>query len=101
VLAAVPDSRILVEGHTDNVPIGPALQARFPSNWELSTARAAEVVKRLIQQAHMAPTRLRVAGRADTEPVASNDTEDGRRRNRRIEIILLPAALDDTPDTAS
>lgn len=102
VLAAVPDSRILVEGHTDNVPIGPALQAQFPSNWELSTARATEVVKRLIRQATIAPARLRVAGRADTEPVASNDTEDGRRRNRRIEIILLPAGQDEAAgDTAS
>ena len=97
VLAAVPDSRILVEGHTDNVPIGPALQARFPSNWELSTARATEVVRRLIEQAAVAPARLRVAGRADTEPVASNETEDGRRRNRRIEIILLPAGEDGDP----
>jgi chemotaxis protein MotB len=99
VLAAVPDSRILVEGHTDNVPIGPALQARFPSNWELSTARATEVVKRLIQQANVAPVRLRVAGRADTEPVASNDTEDGRRRNRRIEIILLPVSQDEAGES--
>jgi chemotaxis protein MotB len=99
VLAAVPDSRILVEGHTDNVPIGPALQARFPSNWELSTARATEVVRRLIQQANVAPARLRVAGRSDTEPVASNDTEDGRRRNRRIEIILLPAGQDEAGES--
>jgi chemotaxis protein MotB len=89
-LAAVPDRAVLVEGHTDNVPIGADLQARFPSNWELSTARATEVVKRLIEQSHVPAARLSAVGRSDTEPVASNDTEEGRRRNRRIEIIILP-----------
>ena len=92
-LAAAADRRVLVEGHTDDVPIGPDLRQRFPSNWELSTARATEVVKRLIAQARIAPERLQPAGRADTDPVMSNDTEEGRRRNRRIEIILLPPAL--------
>jgi chemotaxis protein MotB len=81
---------ILIEGHTDDVPIGHALAARFPSNWELSAARATEVVKRLIDHAEVAAPRLRAVGRADTEPVAANDSEDGRRLNRRIEIILLP-----------
>jgi chemotaxis protein MotB len=93
-LAGVSDRRVLIEGHTDNVPIGPDLRARFPSNWELSTARAAEVVRRLIDRAHLSPERVQPAGRADTDPVMSNDTEDGRRRNRRIEIILLPPAPD-------
>jgi chemotaxis protein MotB len=101
VLAGLPHAHILVEGHTDNVPISPALQARFPSNWELSTARAAEVVRRLILKAGIPPERLRVAGRADTEPVAANDTEDGRRRNRRIEIILLPDGATGAADLAS
>lgn len=89
-LARVTDRRILIEGHTDDVPIGPELRSRFDSNWELSTARATAVVKRLIEHARIPPERLQPAGRADTEPVESNDTEDGRRRNRRIEIILLP-----------
>ena len=88
------DYTLDVAGHTDNVPIQ---TATYPSNWELSTARATEVVRRLIEQAAVAPARLRVAGRADTEPVASNETEDGRRRNRRIEIILLPAGEDGDP----
>jgi chemotaxis protein MotB len=88
-----------VEGHTDDVPIGPELRARFPSNWELSTARATEVVKRLIGGGHLPAARLRAAGRADSAPVADNDTDAGRRQNRRIEIILLPAAS--TPDGAS
>ena len=55
------------------------------------------VTESIIEQAAVAPARLRVAGRADTEPVASNETEDGRRRNRRIEIILLPAGEDGDP----
>ena len=89
-LAAVPDRRVLVEGHTDDMPIGPELSSRFPSNWELSTARATEVVKRLVARGQVPPGRLSAVGRADTDPAVSNATEDGRRRNRRIEIILLP-----------
>lgn len=89
-LAGVSERRILVEGHTDDVPIGAELRARFASNWELSTARATAVVKRLIDQAHIAPGRLQAMGRADTHPVATNDIDEGRRLNRRIEIILLP-----------
>ena len=89
-LAGATDRRVLIEGHTDNVPIGPQLRSRFASNWELSTARATEVVKRLIDRAHLPPERVQPAGRADTDPVTSNDTEEGRSRNRRIEIILLP-----------
>lgn len=90
ILAKVHDRRIVVEGHTDNVPIGAALSGRFPTNWELSTARATEVVKFLIAHGKLPPRRLSAAGRADTAPVASNASEDGRQHNRRIEIILLP-----------
>lgn len=90
ILAKVQDRRILIEGHTDNVPIGPTLSSRFPTNWELSTARATEVVKYLINEAAIPAQRLSAVGRADTVPVASNDSEEGRRQNRRIEIILLP-----------
>jgi chemotaxis protein MotB len=97
----VTDRRVLIEGHTDNVPIGPQLRSRFPSNWELSTARATEVVRRLIDRTHLAPERVQPAGRADTDPVVSNDTEDGRRRNRRIEIILLPPTASEDGPTGS
>jgi chemotaxis protein MotB len=90
VLAKVRDQRVLIEGHTDNVPIGPGLRERFPTNWELSTARATEVVKHLIDEAGLPASRLSAVGRADTTPVASNDDEEGRRQNRRIEIIVLP-----------
>ena len=84
---ATAAGRIVVEGHTDDVPIGPDLRARFSSNWELSTARATEVVRELVARG-VPSLALEAVGRADTRPVASNDTEAGRRRNRRIEIIV-------------
>jgi chemotaxis protein MotB len=87
VLAATPTGRVVIEGHTDDVPIGAELRARFPSNWELSAARASEVVRRLVERG-LPPLRLEATGRADTQPLASNATEAGRRRNRRIEIIV-------------
>jgi chemotaxis protein MotB len=90
VLAKVADRKIQVEGHTDNVEIGPGLKKTFPSNWELSTARATEVVKYLITHARLPAERLMAVGRADTVSVAPNTTEEGRQQNRRIEIILLP-----------
>jgi chemotaxis protein MotB len=96
VLAEMPDRRIRIEGHTDDVPVGAELRSRFPSNWELSTARANTVVQRLVDHAHIPPERLEATGRGDTDPVTSNTTEAGRRRNRRIEIILLPPAGGET-----
>ena len=90
ILAKVSDQRILIEGHTDNVPISGALSTRFPTNWELSTARATEVVKYLLAQGQLTAPQLSAVGRADTVPVASNASEEGRRLNRRIEIIVLP-----------
>jgi chemotaxis protein MotB len=90
VLAKLGDRRIVIEGHTDNVPIRPPLNARFPTNWELSTARATEVVKYLLARGRLSAPQLSAVGRADTAPVASNSSEEGRRENRRIEIIVLP-----------
>jgi chemotaxis protein MotB len=86
----VSDQHIVVEGHTDDVQIGQALQARFPTNWELSTARAAAVVRFLQDKAGIQPERLTASGSGSHRPVASNETEQGRRQNRRIEIILAP-----------
>ncbi len=82
---------IVVEGHTDNVPIGPALKARFDSNWDLSAARAISVVRFFQEQTDLDPTRLSAVAFGPYRPVASNDTAEGRSRNRRIEIILVPA----------
>lgn len=84
------DQNIVVEGHTDDVQIGKSLQAKFPSNWELSTARAAAVVRFLQDKAAIEPERMTASGFGSYQPVASNETEQGRRQNRRIEIILAP-----------
>jgi len=84
------DQKIVVEGHTDNVQIGKDLLVRFPSNWELSTARSAAVVRFLQEFGKIAPERLTASGFAYYQPVESNETEEGRAQNRRIEIILTP-----------
>jgi chemotaxis protein MotB len=67
-----------------------ALKNRFATNWELSTARATEVVRYLQEEGGLDPHLLSATGYAEYQPVASNDTEEGRHKNRRIEIVLLP-----------
>jgi len=89
-LRAYAHRNIIVEGHTDNVPLSPRLKQRFASNWELSSARAAAVVRFLQREGHLDPTRLSARGYSYFHPVASNRTEAGRSKNRRIEIILAP-----------
>lgn len=86
VLADLPPRRFTVSGHTDTVPIR---TDRFPSNWELSTARAVEVVRYLVRHG-VAPERLAASGSSEFDPVASNDAGETRARNRRIEIVLEP-----------
>nr|MCU0254512.1 OmpA family protein [Acidobacteriota bacterium] len=73
-----------VEGHSDNLPIR---SATFPSNWELSAARAGAVVRFLVAHG-LAPVRLEAVGHADTRPLGDNATDEGRQRNRRVEILL-------------
>jgi chemotaxis protein MotB len=80
------DNHIRVEGHTDNVPIK---SNRFPSNWELSTARATNIVAHLITSVGLPPGRLSAAGYAEFRPIVANDSADGRARNRRVDIIVL------------
>jgi chemotaxis protein MotB len=82
------DQEIVVEGHTDNIPLSAGLRRRYPSNWELSTARAAAVVRFFQEKAGIAPERLSARGYSFYRPVAPNNTEEGRHQNRRIEIIL-------------
>jgi chemotaxis protein MotB len=101
VLSTVGDRDFLVAGHTDNLPIRTAL---FPSNWELSTRRAVEVVHILVAQG-MNPKVLAAAGYGEFDPVAPNDTAEHRAQNRRIEIVLQPnlsdlPPLDDATATA-
>lgn len=93
ILSAISDKQIRIEGHTDNVPISTKLQSRFTSNWELSTARATTVVRHLIEKGGVDRQHLSAVGYADTQPVASNDSEEGRASNRRIEIVLYPKDL--------
>jgi chemotaxis protein MotB len=87
-LKGYEDKAIRIVGHTDNVPISGGLQKVFPSNWELSAARATTVV-RFLQDAGIAPERLVATGRAEYAPVAPNDSVEGRQKNRRIEITLI------------
>lgn len=89
-LAKIEDKRIQIEGHTDNDPIGGSLQKIYPSNWELSTARALAVVHFLQDEVGITPERLSGAGYGEYQPAASNDTREGKAVNRRIEIVLLP-----------
>jgi chemotaxis protein MotB len=90
ILKDVHDKRIQVEGHTDNVPIVSVLKKRFPTNWELSTARATEVVRYLQEAGGLDPRLLSATGYAEFQPVAPNDDDEGKHKNRRIEIVLLP-----------
>jgi chemotaxis protein MotB len=86
-----------IEGHSDNQPIH---NARSDSNWELSTARAADLVKLLITQYHFDPYRLSASGYAEFRPVSPNNTPEGRARNRRVDVVILnpPQPERFTPD---
>src|SRR6185369_14008231 len=87
-LKGVKDNAIRIEGHTDNVPISGALTRVFPTNWELSAARAINVA-RYLQQQGLDPAVLSAAAFAEYKPVADNGTKESRAKNRRIEITLV------------
>jgi flagellar motor protein MotB len=84
---AAPERNVGVEGHTDNVPIK---HSGWKSNWELSSARATNVLHYLIDECGMEPQRMSAIGYGEYHPVDTNDTKAGRARNRRVEIIILP-----------
>ena len=88
VLAENPDIAILIEGHTDNVPYKG--NAQLSGNWDLSTKRATAIVNILRENTSINPENLTAAGRGEYAPIASNDTTEGRTKNRRIEVILTP-----------
>jgi len=90
ILAGIADRQILVSGHTDQTPIGEKRASQFPTNWELSTARATNVVRFLQEKANVPGERLVASGYGEFHPVASNKTSTGRAKNRRIEILLVP-----------
>ena len=88
VLADNPDIAILIEGHTDNVPYKG--NSQLSGNWDLSTKRATAIVNILRENLNIYPENLTAAGRGEYAPIASNDTVDGKAKNRRIEVVLTP-----------
>jgi len=89
-LSNLPGQQIIVQGFTDNVPIGPELRSRFPSNVALSSARADDVVRFLTSKG-VPPNSISAQGFGESRPVASNDTPQGRAKNRRVEIVIAAA----------
>jgi chemotaxis protein MotB len=88
--------QLRVEGHTDDVPI---YNAHYHSNWELSTARATQVVLMMVKKCGFQAEHISVAGYAQYHPVAENTTEEGRRRNRRIDLVVVATAPAPQPDS--
>lgn len=86
----VRDLNVGIEGHTDNVPIQ---RSGWKSNWELSSARALSVLHFLISQQGVSPERLSATGYGEYRPVATNNTPEGRQKNRRVEIVILPSTI--------
>ena len=88
----VMENFIRIEGHTDNVPMN---SAEYPSNWDLSTARAANVVRLITSKSNLSPEKLIAVGYGEYRPIADNATEEGRAKNRRIDIIVLSEKYND------
>ena len=84
------NQNIIIQGHTDNLEIGPDLRKFYPTNWELSAGRSTTVLRYLIESAGIGPDRCSAAAYSYYKPVASNQSEAGCEQNRRIEIILVP-----------
>ena len=89
ILVNYPENRIVVEGHTDNVPIS---TSRFRDNWQLSTERALSVLKYLLSERRLNPTRFSAAGYGEYSPIVPNDTPQNRSLNRRVDIVVVPRA---------
>lgn len=90
ILTNYPTRLIHIIGHTDNIPIRAGAGAKYPTNWELSTARALAAVRYLVEKAGVDPHRLAAVGYGEYHPIADNTTEEGRARNRRIALVVLP-----------
>ncbi len=97
LVEAIADSTdiIRVEGHTDDTPISGKLKVKYPSNWELSAARASAVARYIETKHHVNPKRLESLGFSMHRPLAPNDTDENKQRNRRVEIVLKPVAETD------
>jgi chemotaxis protein MotB len=90
ILKNVQGKQIRIVGHTDNIPIMSKYRYKFPTNWELSAARASAVIRYFQKYIHLDPRNLEAVGRSFYEPIASNETSRGRAQNRRVEIIISP-----------
>jgi chemotaxis protein MotB len=90
MLASLPNA-VRLEGHTDAIPIK---NSRFANNWELSAMRSIAMVELLVQRHHIDRQRLSVAGFAETDPLASNDDDEGRAKNRRVDIVILSSTAE-------
>lgn len=90
VLAQFPKRQINVVGHTDNVPIRAGSRGQYPTNWELSTARATAALRLLSEKAGVDPRRMAAVGYGEFHPLADNSTVEGRAKNRRIALVVLP-----------
>ena len=88
IIETYDNRRIVVEGHTDNVPIGVGLKYLFESNWELSVARSAAAVRHMQTMTDIDPRNLSAAGYGEFHPVAPNDNPENRQQNRRVEVVL-------------
>ena len=101
--ALADDAPIRIEGHSDNVPIGPNLAETYPSNWELSTARAAAVARYFMEQHELPAEQFVVLGFGPARPAASNATAVGRRQNRRVRIAIeaAPTGASSSPASSS
>ena len=86
----VVDSFVAIEGHTDSDPI---VKSGWKSNWELSSARALAVLHYFVDECQVAPERLSANAYGEYKPVASNDTDEGKQQNRRVEIVILPPEI--------
>jgi len=93
---AYPEREVRVEGHSDDTPLGESMKETYPSNWELSTARASAIVRALVDLSGLDADQFVAVGYGATRPVASNETAAGRRANRRVRIAVLPAPRDYT-----
>lgn len=91
VLKRFPERKIYIEGHTDDREIGKKIRARYPTNWELAAARAVMVVRYLVEDSGLSEQRFAAMSFARNRPVASNDSAEGRSKNRRIEIVIVEA----------
>jgi chemotaxis protein MotB len=91
------DKLIRVEGHADNMEIGPSLKARYPTNWDLSKARASGVARYILEKSGVDSARMSTVGFGDTRPVVSNATEAGRQQNRRVDVVLYAPEAAERP----